>query len=114
MTSWKPTVAGILEIVAGALQIIGGLSVVLVAGLFAGGMGLGDIPGAFFLVPLPLIGAIGIPLILLGVVSLIGGISALQRKRWGMALAGGICALLFSTLVGVLSIVFVVLSRDEF
>ncbi len=114
MTTWRPTVAGVLEIVAGAMQLVTGAAVILAAGLVAGGMNIGDMPGAFFLVPLPLIALVGLPLILLGVVTLLGGISALQRKRWGLALAGGICALLFSTLLGVLSIVFVVMSRDEF
>ncbi len=114
MTTWKPTVAGVLEIVAGALQLMSGAAVVLVAGLFAGGMTLGDVPEAILLVPLPLISFIGLPMILLGVVSLLGGISALQRRRWGLALAGGVCALLFSTVIGVLSIVFVTISREEF
>lgn len=114
MTTWKPTVAGILEIVAGALQLVTGVAVVLFAGLLAGGMSFEGVPGALLVVPLPLIGGVGLPLLLLGVVSIIGGISAVQRKRWGLALAGGICALVYSTLLGVLSIVFVVLSRDEF
>ena len=50
-----------------------------------------------------------------GVVAIVGGIQALKRRRWGLALAGSICALLPpSTLLGVISTVFVTLARDEF
>jgi hypothetical protein len=51
----------------------------------------------------------------MGVVSILGGISALQRRRWGLALAGGICALVpMQTLLGVLAIVFLAISKEEF
>lgn len=115
MRSWKPTTAGILEIIAGALQLAIGAVTILVAGGVAGGMHIANMPRMSWLVPLPLIAGIGLPLLVLGVVSLLGGISALQRKRWGLALAGGICALLpMQTLLGILAIVFVAISRDEF
>jgi hypothetical protein len=49
-----------------------------------------------------------------GIVAIIGGIFALQRRHWGVSLAGAICALMPpSTLLGILSVVFVSLSRDE-
>ena len=59
--------------------------------------------------------AFGIPLIILGIVAIVGGIYAIRRKVWGMALAGAICAL-FSVfgVLGILSIIFVSLSRKEF
>ncbi len=113
--SWKPTTAGILEIIAGALHLVAGAAIVLLAGAVAGGLRLADLPELAFMVPFPLIAAIGLPLLLLGTVTLLGGISAIQRKRWGLALAGGICALIpAQTLLGILAIVFVVMSRDEF
>jgi hypothetical protein len=115
MKTWKPTTAGVLEIVAGALQIAAGAATILVAGGVAGGMHMADLPKFSLMVPVPLIAGVGLPLLALGTVSLLGGISALQRRRWGLALAGGICALLpLHTLLGILAIVFVTLSRDEF
>lgn len=115
MKTWKPTTAGVLEIVGGAFQLVAGAAVILVAGGIAGGMRLAELPRLAFAVPLPLIGGVGLPFIVLGTVALAGGISALQRKRWGLALAGGICTLLpMQTLLGVLAIVFVAMSRDEF
>lgn len=115
MQTWKPTTAGVLEIVAGALHLSSGVAVVLIAGGVAGGLHIAELPRLSFMVPLPLIGGIGVPLLILGTVSIVGGICALQRRRWGLALAGGICAVLpLQTLLGILAVVFVAISRDEF
>jgi hypothetical protein len=115
MKTWKSTTAGVLEIVAGAFQIVAGMAVVLIAGGVAGGLRIAELPRLALLVPLPLIAGVGVPLLVLGAVALAGGISALRRKRWGLALAGGICALLpLHTLLGILAIVFVAMSREEF
>jgi len=115
MKTWKATTAGVLEIVAGALHLVSGVATVMLAGAVAGGLNVAGLPRIARAVPLPSIGGIAIPLIILGIIALIGGISALQRKRWGLALAGGICALFpLQTLLGIPSIVFVALAHDEF
>jgi hypothetical protein len=47
--------------------------------------------------------------------SLIGGIFALQRKRWGWALAGSIAAILGSWWpLGIAATVFTAMAKDEF
>jgi hypothetical protein len=61
MRSWKPTTAGILEIIAGALQLAIGAVTILVAGGVAGGMHIANMPRMSWLVPLPLIAGIGLP-----------------------------------------------------
>ncbi|MBN1153071.1 MAG: hypothetical protein JXA58_07665 [Dehalococcoidia bacterium] len=115
MKTWKPTAAGVLEIVAGTLHIVAGAATILVAGGIAGGLHFAELPEFALRVPLPLMAGVGLPLLVLGTVSVLGGISALNRRYWGLALAGGICALLpIQTLLGVLAIVFVAISRDEF
>jgi len=115
MKTWRPTTAGVLEIVAGALQIVAGTTTVLVAGGVAGGLRIAELPKFAVMIPLPLISAVGIPLLIIGTISVVGGISALRRKHWGLALAGGICALVpLQTILGILSIIFVTMSRDEF
>jgi hypothetical protein len=109
--TWKPTTAGILSIVAGALGLIGGI-VVATVGAVAGGLlaqlGLPFLHG--------LIGAVAAFPIVLGVVAIVGGVYALRRRIWGLALAGAICALLTPPLgiLGLLAIIFVVLGKDEF
>ena len=109
--TWKPTTAGILNIVAGALGVIGGI-VVATVGSVAGGL-LAQL-GLPFLHSL--IGGIAAFPIVLGVVAIVGGIYALQRRLWGLALAGAICAFLTPPLglLGLLSIIFVALGKDEF
>jgi hypothetical protein len=101
--TWKPTVGGILAIIAGALQVITGIVIAA----------LGGIGGAF--IGMVWLSAIGAPLIVLGIIAIIGGIYALKREIWGLALAGSICALVDPWfLLGVLAIIFVSLGKGEF
>ena len=92
--TWKPTTAGILAIIAGIVGIIGGC-------WFAG---------------IPIIGMIAV-----GIVALIGGIYALRRRLWGLALAGAICAAALlphvgrtALMLGVPAVIFLSLGRQEF
>jgi hypothetical protein len=103
--TWKPTTAGILSIVAGAFELLGGIGVSSLGGYLAS---LAGIPG---------LGAIlGIPLIILGIVAIVGGVFALMRRVWGLALAGAICSLFmyFVSILGILAIIFVAMSKKEF
>jgi hypothetical protein len=101
--TWMPVTAGILTIIAGVVDFLVGLVVGAIghaAGVFAGVWGLG---------------AFGVPHIVLGIIAVIGGIFAVQRKAWVMALVGAICALMWPlSLLGILSIIFVCLSQKEF
>ena len=109
-TTWKPTTAGILTIVAGALNLIAGIAIACVSaacsGPWTGHMGM---TGWCF-------GAIGTPLIVIGIVAIVGGIFALRRRVWGLALAGAVCALFPPPIIalGLLSIIFLALSKEEF
>lgn len=100
--TWKPTTAGILAIVAGAFQVIWGIVVAIFGGIGAGLMGWGWL------------GAIGAPLIVLGIVAIVGGIYALKRRIWGLALAGSICALIGPWFLGIPAIIFVAMGKGEF
>jgi lysylphosphatidylglycerol synthetase-like protein (DUF2156 family) len=107
--TWKPTTTGILCIVGGVLGIILGI-VLVVIGTVAG-----------IVVPeraLPFIGAIVTGTvavgIVLGIVAIIGGIYALRRRKWGLALAGSICAVFPWWFLGIPAIIFVVLGKGEF
>lgn len=101
--TWKPTTAGILCIIAGALQLIFGLAIAAVGGIGGALIGMGWLS------------AIGAPLIVLGIIVIVGGIYALRRKVWGLALAGSICALVGPWFVlGILAIIFVAMGKSEF
>jgi hypothetical protein len=114
--TWKPTVAGILSIVAGSLIVVSGLTLLVLGGTF-----VGAISGPSLHVP-PLVASnimsflviIAIPMIVLGAVSILGGIFSLKRRLWGLALAGAICALAPYLVLGILAIIFVSLGKDEF
>ena len=101
--TWKPPVAGILAIIAGVLQVIAG-TIFATGVLFWGGMvGMGWLSAIFA------------PLIVFGIIAILGGIYALRRKVWGLALAGSICALIGPWfLLGILAIIFVALGKGEF
>jgi len=49
----------------------------------------------------------------LAIVAIVGGISAIRRNRFGLSLAGAICCLT-SGLIGILAVIFVVLGKREF
>jgi hypothetical protein len=57
-----------------------------------------------------------IPLVMLvpSVLAIVGGIFALRRRNWSMALAGSIAAALTSSVLGVAALVLTVMARDEF
>ncbi len=100
------TVAGILDIIDGSLKLLGAsvLTIVIIGVLI--GDGEGD--------ALAILLAIAIPLAVLGILAIAGGISALQRKSWGIALAGAIAAALPFSLLGIAALILTALSREEF
>ena len=114
--TWKPVTAGILSIVAGSLTVGAAIALLLFGGVLSGVLAAADLPDVAFLIPFPVLGIIAVPLLIVGIMAIVGGAYALKRKIWPLALAGAICALFPPQLgiLGVLSIVFVVLGKDEF
>jgi len=105
--TWKPVAAGILEIIAG------GTALIVACGLFIAGAVVGFITQT----PLwlsTLIPVVAVPLAILGVVDITGGIFTLLRKAWGLALAGAVASLVSSPLPGAVALVLVIISRKEF
>jgi hypothetical protein len=49
----------------------------------------------------------------LGIVAIVGGVSAVRRGSFGLSLAGTICALSSGTL-GILAVIFISLAKGEF
>lgn len=113
--TYKPTVAGILAIVAGAGGVITGFFLLVGVAAFNlfGRNGIHIPLGAPNSVML-VIAILAIPFFALAVLAVVGGAFALQRKNWGLALAGSIAALIISFVLGATSIVFTVLSKNEF
>ena len=53
-------------------------------------------------------------LLVLGIIAIVGGVSAIRRKSFGLSLAGAICALIPLNLLGLLAVIFVSLGKREF
>ena len=112
-----PVAGGILSIVAGSLGLITIAFLITFGATFGAdiarevldSVGFWDI-GA----PLAILGLMAIPFIVINVVAIIGGIYATQRRLWGLALAGAICTLIPSQLLGILAIIFIAMSKKEF
>ncbi len=127
------TAGGVLSIVAGISQLILGGALIM-DGLFYSAhcavwpvidalflpflpnawqwyiLDCGSVLGIYsricFLIPGGCIGA-------LGILAVVGGISARRRKRFGLSLAGAICAVP-SHILGILAVIFVALGKREF
>ena len=111
--TWMPTVAGILNIVTGAVVFLGGL-ILVVLGTVGGGILRYFGFDLLQFVPIALFWLVATPALFLGTLTLAGGIYTLQRKMWGLALASSIIAFIFSCALGAAAIIFTVLSKDEF
>jgi hypothetical protein len=108
--TWKPIVAGVLDILSGAFLL--GITLFLA------------IPGITWIVP---------TLVLPAILAIVGGVYAIMRRKWPMALAGSISAVLtllalgavyyrtseeiiawVPALVGISAVALTVLSKEEF
>jgi hypothetical protein len=98
MQTWKPVVAGTLTIITGAFTAWYRTAELI----RAGSMPLG---------------------IAVGLIAIAGGVFAIWRKAWSLALAGAACAiapahpwgkLIWTPVLGILAVALVVLSKSEF
>jgi len=108
---------GILSIIVGVFEIIGGVAAITLGTSFWHSVP-GCLPGitdGFSIGAAPTwLTIAGIAIIVLGIVAVFGGIAAINRKSFGLSLAGAICAFLPFNIVGLLAIIFVSLGKKEF
>ena len=105
--TWMPAVAGIMDIVTGSLVMIILLLFVI------GSLIIRQAESGIFDFNLSL-ALMVIPALIIGALAIVGGVFALQRKNWGWALAGSIAAALVPIALGIVAIILLVLSRNEF
>ena len=138
------TAGGVLSIVGGAFEVVGaGMGVAVAVSVFiwsrehpvTGVPSIAGVSSEHVIVGLPIWSTIAAFGVALGVVAIVGGVSALRRKSFGLSLAGAICALplgffgmvpisvvspasgsyaLPSVILGILAIIFISMSKKEF
>ena len=105
---------GVLSIVAGAFEMTFGAVVMALkmSGVIPGVFHL----GRFDIHIMPSFTYLGVPILVLGIIAIVGGISALRRKSFGLSLAGAICALpsYILGILAILAVIFVSLGKREF
>jgi hypothetical protein len=103
-----PVIAGTLAIASGGLKLLVFLGLII-ASFFV----IASPVPQFGIHPSAVLPLFNIPLVL-GIVAIIGGIFAIQRKKFGLALIGSIAAFLPFSFLGLASIILIALSKDEF
>jgi peptidoglycan biosynthesis protein MviN/MurJ (putative lipid II flippase) len=113
-TKWMPNVAGVLNIISGILSLLGSIFAGVLAILFFGpsyDSASGQQVSAVitFLV-------LFLPFFVFSILAITGGVFALRKRVWGLALAGSICSILtiWSWFMGITSVVLISLSKSEF
>jgi hypothetical protein len=73
-----------------------------------------ELPQEFFQIMAIFYGAMGLIMALIGALGIVGGVYALKKKHWGLALAGAIAGSVTFFPCGIPAIIFVCLGKDEF
>jgi hypothetical protein len=111
-----PVVTGVLSIVSGVFGVFAGIGMIIISLIFWGGISISDSNSIEF--PLYIFQAvylvIGIFFLILAILAVVGGIFALQRRYWGLTLAGAIAAIFTFFPTGIAAVIFAGLSRQDF
>ena len=106
-----PVIGGIMILVGGVLSLVAGIGLVASVGAFDSLM-LVDVEGVDMLEDL--MTACGIIFIILGLIGVLGGVFAIMRKHFGLAILGGVFALAGWFIPALIGLILVGVSKDEF
>jgi hypothetical protein len=112
--TWKPLAVGILDIVAGLLGVFSLIRTLQFFGFFYSlpiCIAEPDCPMSVMTFSLILV---AVSVLAVDILAIVGGICALRRKKWGVALAGSIAACFCAAPLGIAAIILTVLSKNEF
>lgn len=103
-----------MPLVAGILDILSAIFILSILFLFAiGGMIIEPVKAGTFQFDWSLL-LLVIPAITIAILAIVGGVFAIQRRRWGWSLAGSIAATLLPIPFGIAAIILLVLSKNDF
>jgi hypothetical protein len=114
-------VGGILSIVSGAFGFLGAGYFVFIIYVFNFMFTSiptqplePEFPQEIFQIMAIFYGGMGLILLLIGVLGIVGGVYALKRRHWGLALAGAIAGTITFFPCGIPAIIFTSLGKEEF
>ncbi len=120
-TGDKGTISGALSIVSGALGVIYGVGIAIFMVFFQRIFtnpsfmpGTPQLPEGIFRMMVVIYSGIGFVIILIGILGIVGGIFALIRKHWAVALAGAVAGTITFYPCGIIAVIFVCLGKPEF
>jgi len=113
--------AGVLNIISGATHLLGAVFVLILGWLGDGVLnilwyGMVGTPLTPLAQPLSqdLQFIVAIPVLILGILAVLGGIYSIKGRSWGLALAGSISGALLTWFLGIPAIILTVISRKHF
>lgn len=102
-----PIVAGVMNIIIGSINLLGVIGVGIAIAVVWSQVGVDSIA-------LTVLWIVVVVLLVFGLPSLIGGIYAVQRKNWVIALIGSVASFLTWSIIGLIPLILIALSKDEF
>ncbi|MDD4874141.1 MAG: hypothetical protein PHE15_04120 [Dehalococcoidales bacterium] len=114
---WMPVAGGILNIASGLIGLIATAFLVAFSVTLGASIAREVLSSLGFLqigIPITIIWLFAIPMLIISVVSIIGGVYAVNKRNWGLALAGAMCSIVPSQVIGVIAVIFIVISKKEF
>jgi hypothetical protein len=113
--------AGVLSIISGVIHLLGAIFVLIFGWLGDGFFnilwyGMVGTPLTPITQPVAqeLQTTVAIPVIILSILAIIGGIYAIKSKVWNLALIGSICGALLTWFLGLPAIILTVVSKNKF
>jgi len=104
--AWMPLTAGILDLVAGVPVVIIGILFLAdaeVPGWLSGVVGFGVLTDTTVAL-----------VTIFAVIAIVGGVFAIRKRTWWLALVGSIFAVLCAWILGIPAIVFTVMGKEHF
>jgi len=114
--SSKTTLAGIFNLAAGAMGLVGG-AILLLLGLVGSGVMSQTLHGqeAFIaVIPIAVFGPLSLLLFVAGSIAVWGGMAALRRRSWPRVVLGGIGATVCFLPLGIAALIVAVIAEEEF
>ena len=106
-----PVIGGVLILVGGLITLVGGIALIGAVGTLDSLVPI-DVEGMDVFEDL--VNACGAIMIILGLVGVLGGVMGMLRKSFGLAIIGGVFALLGWFLPALIGLILIAISKEEF